>query len=210
MIERLYVYAFVASSRKDAPMPAGVKLVKLAGVDVVVSASAPPDPTVDALCAQHETVVRLARRFDAVLPVRFGAALPRAELVRVLTLHKQMILGGLERVRGRAQMAVRVADARPRARGRPASSGTEYLRAKTRAVTVPPSMQPLRDAVAGLFSDERVESDPRRGTVLLHLVARKDTREYVRRVTSAGGVRRGVRPVITGPWPPFAFVPELW
>jgi gas vesicle protein GvpL/GvpF len=207
----LYVYAFVAWPGSDAPMPAGVRIVKLAGVCVAVNASAPPEPTLEALCAQHETVVRLAHLFEAVLPVRFHTALSRAELVRVVAGHKQTIVEGLEHVRGHAQMSLRLPGVLPRARSEPkASSGTEYLQAKGGCVTVPPSMRPLRDAVAALVADERVDVDPRLGTVLRHLVARRHVPVYVRRVRAAANERTGARLVITGPWPPFAFVPELW
>ena len=44
---------------------------------IVESVDAPPDASEATLLEQHAIVVRLARRFDALLPVRFGAVFTR-------------------------------------------------------------------------------------------------------------------------------------
>jgi hypothetical protein len=167
-----------------------------------------------ALRRQHQIVLRLHEALEAILPVRFGTLVDHAELSRVIELRHNVLLRALRRVRGKVQMTVRVfgsGSPPSRVRLQPAS-GTDYLKARavaTRGVQ-PAAAEEVRRAVRSLVADERL--DPGRGGVLYsihHLVSRTRVDNYVSRmnrvVSSASS-----HVVVSGPWPPFAFAPDLW
>jgi hypothetical protein len=165
---------------------------------------------------QHRLVVALARRCDAILPVRFGGLVTLAELERLVEAREQALRRAIEQVRYREQMTVRIFSDDER-RGGPtpaAATGTAYLHARKAAAS--PKLTPLassiREAVAPLAVDERIDAG--RGRLQLafhHLVDRGRSADYEARVE--GVVSRSNAAdsiVISGPWPPFAFVPDLW
>ena len=90
-----------------------------------------------------------------------------------------------------------------------APTGTAYLEARRAAVVqpVPPSAASVRDAVRHLVRAEHHDSDQRRGVAsVYHLIERYSVSEYQR-------ILSDLQPetlTVTGPWPPFAFAPELW
>lgn len=169
---------------------------------------------------RHQAVVkRLAGRVPAILPVRFGTLLEPEELEEAVRERDEDIEEAFERVRGRMQFTWRRTTA-PRGRasgagraGGPrdmAASGAAYLRRAARASRpVPPaSWKPLRTRLAPLVAAERYQ--PGAGAVpdsLYHLVAREDAIQYA---AVASALRRS-NPLftMTGPWPPFAFAPEV-
>jgi hypothetical protein len=88
--------------------------------------------------------------------------------------------------------------------------GAEYLRRAARAASPAPpaSWRALRSKLAPLFAAERYQpASPTMPESLYHLVDRPSS---VRYATVAAGVRHST-PALTmsGPWPPFAFAPEL-
>jgi hypothetical protein len=173
-----------------------------------------PRLTEASLRDQHRLVVALARRCDAILPVRFGGLITRAELERLVEAREHALRRAIEQVRYREQMTVRIFsdDERPGGSAAAAASGTAYLNARKAAAS--PKLTPLassiREAVAPLAVDERIDAG--RGRLQLafhHLVDRGRSGEYEARV--AGVALQSADSVVTsGPWPPFAFVPDLW
>jgi hypothetical protein len=168
-----------------------------------------------ALRTQHAIVMCLAERVDEILPVRFGGSVDHLELERLITSRRESLQAALDLVRGRVQMTIRIRDgalaaSRPEVT-RPvvASTGTAYLEARRAAVVrpVPPSAASARDAVRHLIRAEHHDSEPRRGVAsVYHLIERDSVSEYQR-------ILSGIQPeapTVTGPWPPFAFAPELW
>ena len=165
---------------------------------------------------QHRVVVALARTCDAILPVRFGGWVTPAELERLVDAREQILQRALDQVRHREQMTVRIftEHERPATSAPAATTGTAYLNARKAAAT--PKLTPLassiRRAVAPLAVEERIDAG--RGRLRLafhHLVDRGRGGDYEARV--AGVVSRSKAPdtvVTSGPWPPFAFVPDLW
>jgi hypothetical protein len=207
----VYVYALT-----DRPLrairAAGERLVALPldGVYAIASRrTSAPVLSEESLRRQHDAVERVAARADAVLPVRFGAFVETDELRRVVAERREAIQAALARVRRRRQMTVRViGDPAPREAVAPAS-GAEYLRA--RVWLDPRAAQPLdaiRQAVARWVVEERVERG--RGSTLAtlyHLVAAEDVERYR---AAASDVRvDDVLVRVSGPWPAFAFAPEL-
>lgn len=175
----------------------------------------PPELSEGSLRSQHDVAVALARRFDAILPARFGAVLDRLELERVVKARRRRIQRAFDAVRGRAQMTVRIFGAETPALGRARRphTGTLYLQSRRQAarVPLPASAFAIRRAVRPLVERERVDAG--RGQVratLHHLIVRGRAAEYrslVRRVIEKQPFEDDV--AISGPWPPFAFAPVL-
>jgi hypothetical protein len=85
-------------------------------------------------------------------------------------------------------------------------SGTEYLKARAAAAASAHEIAgfaPVRAAVRRWVRDERVE---RRGTVasVYHLIPRAQTVKY-RRALEYAAREAGLRVMVSGPWPPYAF-----
>ena len=219
-----YVYALMdASSHRGARHPRTLRVlgrtIRLRRIGDVYAAieerAGPPELSEAALRFQHQVVVALARRFEALLPVRFGASVHADELARLIAARRIALQRGFDLVRGREQMTVRIfGSERAEPVSGPLRTGSEYLRRRrlgARAL-VPAGGQRIRRAVKGMVEQERL--DPGRGHVLVtlhHLVARGLADEYRSRVRLAfAGPPRREQVVVSGPWPPFAFTPDVW
>jgi hypothetical protein len=213
----LYVYAITGDT--SAPFECEghrIDFVEAGDVAAAVERTrTAPKLSEAALRTQHAIVMCIAERVQDILPVRFGGLVDHRELERLITSRRAGIQAALDLVRGRVQMTVRVRDdalatRRPEVT-RPvvASTGTAYLEARRAAVVqpVPPSAASARDAVRHLVRAEHHDSDQRRGVAsVYHLIERDCVSEYQR-------ILSGIQPealTVTGPWPPFAFAPDLW
>lgn len=208
--EEWQVYALSAGSLPLRVRVAGRGIRIFRVGPIAVFAGAPYEvPVEQALQDQHAIVVELARRFDPILPVRFGAQLTEARIAQVVHPSVQLLTSALTLVRGRQQLTIRlIGPAMPALT--PPSSGAEYLARRRAAQAFPVDALPLRDAVGRFIVEERTQ--PGRGGVRLtvfHLVDRTDVKEYVKAAKSASGEIGAWRMSLSGPWPPFAFAPEL-
>ncbi len=167
-----------------------------------------------ALRIQHEIVLQIAARVDEILPVRFGASVDEQELAQLLTLRQSAIQGALDLVRGRVQMTIRVRDqdlVEPVTDGRhpvTAATGTAYLEAR-RVAAVRPSpadAHAATQAVRHLVVSERHDSTRPPAWSMYHLIERARVRDYLDALSK---VELGSM-TVSGPWPPFAFAPDLW
>lgn len=93
--------------------------------------------------------------------------------------------------------------------GRP-FTGRQYLEArlrKSQRAQQVPELDRWRSAVAPLVVAERIERSP--GLVVVasvhHLIDRRAVRAYKSVVRRVGGLFRGIRVTMSGPWPPYAF-----
>lgn len=187
-------------------------------------------PSADTLRRYDGTVRRLAASLSAVVPARFGTRVADAEeLRRALRARQHVLRRAVSRVRNRVQMTVRligepagdgeaaeIAAQRRRGRGEPSlatpaveasESGTRYLRARADAVRRADEVAgvaAVRAAVQRWVRDERVE---RRGGVasVYHLIPGSAAAAYQRAALRAAA-DAGLRVVVTGPWPAYAFV----
>lgn len=212
----IYVYAVTGSAA--APFEAGgrrIEFIDVAGVHAAITTvAAMPRLTEEALRGQHDVVGELAARVDAVLPARFGSLVEAAELERVIALRREAIAEALALVAGREQMTVRVfgeaeSPVRPPS---PAPSGTAYLQSRADADrALPDLVRPLVDAVRPLVKAERLVRGER-GVVatLYHLVPRGRSVEYQEALEPLRAGFPGPGFIVSGPWPPFAFAPDLW
>ncbi|MES1243659.1 MAG: GvpL/GvpF family gas vesicle protein [Acidobacteriota bacterium] len=199
------VYAIVS---EDRSLDEGLRLVRCGEVSAVVG-EAEATLTPEALAIHDAVVRRLADCFEALLPVRFGETMKdEAELAKLLAPRSSKLLEALERVRGCAQMTLRVfGDPEPLPPADEGGPGTRYLEARRRARSLP-EIQPLLDALRPLLKDERTlrhDQGSYFGTAY-HLVRREDVPAYLSRVES---VRTDRRVTVSGPWAPYAFAPGL-
>jgi hypothetical protein len=179
---------------------------------VVSDRSTPVPPTASNLRRYDQTMREIAERFPAVLPARFGTVTAEDELMVILSARQAALARALSRVRGRVQMTLRIITPAANVRagttrhvGRP-ESGHDYLTARAReaaAARVVAGFEPVRVAVARWVKDELVE---RRAGVasVYHLIPRSSADAY-RRAVEAASAAAGLRLLVSGPWPAYAF-----
>ena len=195
---------------------------------IVGDLRAPPKPVSDRLARYDAVIQHLARSHASLLPVRFGTCFAHVgELTFVLDTRQDSFHRALRRVRNRAQMTVRILTVeegggqQPRGTGQApgdrqaratavlttrTGAGSAYLReraseaARDREVE---GFDPVRTAVRRWVRDERVEKREGVATVY-HLVPRSAAAAYTRSVRAAAE-RAGLRLVVSGPFPPYAF-----
>lgn len=202
-----------------APVPALVRVGRTplrahtVGPVAVLLASpehAPPSLE-DALRRQHDVVVALANRFDPLLPVKFGTRMTLAGVVGAIRSSREQLRTALEHVCGRQQMTLRlIGPPDPAGEAHSSTSGTEYLQRRRALHTVPAEAAPLMAAVGPFVVDMRMQ--PGRGGIrasVYHLVERGAAAAYRRAAASAIPSLLPWRATVTGPWPAFAFAPEL-
>ena len=228
---RLYVYALVRREPKKLPAR-GVGDGALATVEcgelraVIGTLELAPEVDEGTLRA-HEAVVReVAAQVDAILPVRFGTLIDdAAALTELLEGHSTDLSDALALVAGREQMTLRVfVEGRTRTLSpvpetpspdeAQAGPGARYLarllRAHRAARSVP-EIAALREALTTLVQAERLESQhhPPLVASVYHLIRRGDGPAYQRVVDRAPRLCPEARVTVSGPWPPWAFVPEV-
>jgi Gas vesicle synthesis protein GvpL/GvpF len=213
-----YVYAIVGGSAAP-PRARGIggrSLVRVRAGRVAAIAEPmdrPPAVAVERLQAQEQLVRRLAARHAAILPARFGShTKDERELQSILRMRAASFARGLTRVRGAEQMILRLFFSEPpaavagvRARARP---GTAYLRRRSGADI--PALQAIRRALgrSKIVRDERLEMQAESLTVF-HLIRQGTSRLYTTAVFEAVSRESGVAAIVSGPWPPYAFTPEV-
>jgi hypothetical protein len=188
----------------------------VAGAVAIVERRADVPPVeFDTLTKHNAIVTRLAGASPAILPVRFGTLLEFHEIEDALAEREEELAEAFARVRGRVQFTwrrtargsgVQARSARAAAAG--AASGTEYLRRAARAANPrpPAAFRTIRATLKPLVAGERcLAATPALPDSLYHLVERVNIERY----------REQAEPLATaaiemsGPFPPFAFVPEF-
>ncbi len=214
-----YVFALVdaiPSGSAGKGLTGTLSFRKLAGAFAVVERRADVPPVEFGSLKQHQdVVVRLARKVPAILPVRFGTLLDPEHLEESVQERDDEIAEALDVVRDRVQFTWRSKGGRRsevggRAKPKFPKSGVEYLkRAALAANPAPPaSFRALRSALAPLIVKQRYQ--PAKAGIpeaVYHLVEKARVDRYV---AAADGVRKQSPSLaVTGPYPPFAFAPEI-
>lgn len=189
----------------------------------------PSRPEPAALLAHDAVIRRLHAELDGVLPARFASHQPRSAILAILESREALFRQSLQDVRGAEQMVLRVfapekmgtgyflgspkVACPPFDAGSPAlGPGAKYLQtrfAEHVASRTIPELEPLRAELSKLVRTERVRrSDSPEGLLgtVYHLVPRGRLARYQRLVTRPD---LPVRLVVRGPFPPYAFGPEL-
>jgi hypothetical protein len=223
----LYLYALV-DEEPSGPLGEGIageplRLLPRGGVSAVIGdLPERPKPDRETLERQDAVVRRLAERFGAILPARFGEIFAdETALASQLEPRMREIAAALVLVRGCVQMTLRVfgePEPAPEPASDPGGPGTRHLAARRRQrewARSLPEIEPLREALHPLLRAERIErhsgitgaTGPLVGTAY-HLIQREQAGAYLAAL-EAGRARIGGRRVAaTGPWPPYAFAPE--
>lgn len=219
----LYLYALVDEEPTE-PLGEGIageplRLARGAVASVVGDLPERPTPDRERLEAQDAVVRRLAGRFGAILPARFGEAFADEHALAVrLEPRAADVAAALALVRGCVQMTLRVfgePGIDPEAKTEPAGGpGTRYLAARRRAgerARSLPEIDPLRAALRPLLRAERIERHEAGGPLLgtaYHLIPRAQAAAYLDVLEAERPLLGGRRVAATGPWPPYAFAPE--
>lgn len=213
----LYVYALTGrSATAFAAHGHLIEFVAFGNVHAAVERSVErPAVSEEALRTQHEIVIGISRSVDDVLPVRFGAHVEEEELGLLVAMRREVIERALDLVRGRVQMTIRI-------RGQEASNthpavsptiaaatGTAYLETRRSAAARPltPMAMSVAAAARHLAVSERVDSETARTSIAMyHLIDKHRVKDYKDALSSL----QSSALTVTGPWPPFAFAPDLW
>lgn len=219
----LYLYALVdgepCGSLGDGIAGEPLRLLPRGGVSAVAGAlPARPNPDRETLERQDAVVRRLAERFGAILPARFGEAFAdETALAGRLDPREREIAAALALVRGCVQMTLRVfgePEPAPEPDTAAGGPGTRHLAARRRQrewAHSLPEIDPLRAALRPLLRAERIERHGAPGPLVgtaYHLIPRAQAGAYLEALESARGRIGGRRVAATGPWPPYAFAPE--
>lgn len=218
-----YVFALVdaipaGNAGKGLSGPLSIR--KLAGAFAVVERRADVPPIEFGSLKRHQDVVsRLATRVPAILPVRFGTLLEADHLEEAAHERDDEIADAFNLVRGRVQFTWRIKGGKLGAAQRKldpghvavgAASGAEYLRRAARAASPapPPAFHTLGTRLLPLAAGQRYQS----GTAAIpeavyHLVEKTTVDRYVAAAAAVTETSPALR--VTGPFPPFAFAPEI-
>lgn len=224
----LYLYALTGGGAGD-PLGEGLRRLDVGPVGAIVGdLEASSAVTPEALAAHDAVVRRLAGCLPALLPARFGQAVPdEATLTSWITARERDLIEALALVQGCIQMTLRVfagpeaveaAAAAPEDLPEDLGPGARFLHARRDAearARALPEIAPLREALRPLLKAERVERagagrpDRLRATAY-DLVPRAEADTYARTVAEVAPRLTGWKITATGPWPPYAFAPGLF
>jgi hypothetical protein len=213
----LYVYALAEPGlpRRFSILGRRLQSVGFGGIEAVVERGAAVEPSTEAVERQHGVITRLAARGVTILPARFGSSVTEESLRTLLDRRRDEVLAGLRRVRGCEQMTVRVfGEPEQAVSASPPTSGTVFLqqrRAQAHHETAEVAV--IRREFGDCVRADCVERG-RHGVrvTVFHLVPRQRLATYQRRALVLQRKLRqdGVTVTITGPWPAFAFTPDLF
>jgi hypothetical protein len=184
---------------------------------------APPDPPLFAvrsaglvaLCApaddrevtptslwRHEELVEQLMKDRDVLPVRYGTLVADESAVAgEIASRRDELAASLDRVRGAVEIAVRVVEQDARTQPAPASSGSDYMRAKASRSN---AARRLNDQLAELARDSVFRAGPELLRAA-YLVSSEQLDRFVARVTEIQEDNPELDLVCTGPWPAYSF-----
>jgi hypothetical protein len=234
---RLYLYAILGRV-PTAPFGLGLRdellspVIAGGVVAVVGEMDGSPAATADTVRGHDAVVRRLAEISESILPARFGTVEELPPLREWLEAAADGLAGALRLVAGREQMTLHVFDgerpepvppreeagcpppvAAERLDETSLGPGARYLaqrrRHRQRQEDLPELAQ-LRARLDGFVRAERVEprdATPLRASVY-HLIERGRSAAYREAVETNAALVAGVRLRVSGPFPPYAFVPE--
>ncbi|MGO9865473.1 MAG: GvpL/GvpF family gas vesicle protein [Terriglobales bacterium] len=173
---------------------------------------------------EHARVVSQSFRTATVLPFRFGTIFDSEDAIRqAVRANRRTFCESVARLRGKSEMRIKlvVRDGSVRATEEivlPDTVGREYLtklrekafrererqtKARALSVQVHKLFNPLEEEV----SCKRVDAD---GMLLdiAHLIDTKSIEKYQNRYDTAAKQLKNCQLFVTGPWPPYHFLPE--
>ncbi|SRR6266571_4982431 len=208
-----YLYAIVDGLPRAWRPPAGVDDGPVAtraldSVHVVLGDVVAVPPASPRTLARHHDVVASTLEADALLPFRYGVAVPGAELGAWLEGRREAIAAALAALRGRVEMSVKLLRldaavvARPRGATPPGPGPAEgELRALADRLVERAALDEWRYRPAG--GPGNVVAS------LAFLVPKPEVAGFLARIAPIASRAVGVAVVPTGPWPAYAFAPGL-
>jgi hypothetical protein len=221
----LYLYCLVSAGREPLPSVRGlagtpVRQVAVESVGAWVSNLPTAIGTVTPdLARTHDAVVREAMRVETPLPARFGQTFPdETALRRSMEERRQGISTALERVRGAAEMTVRLLLASPplvpgaRTEARTGREYLAWLRDRQRAAEVARERAEVLQKRVSTTVGEIIRAEVRAGVsasgesaTISHLVACGDIARYRHQVRELAEREPELRMMVSGPWAPYSF-----
>jgi len=239
------IYLYAITDRCDLPVPAkpgleGTSLFSLTYQDIAAVVSpldtAKTPPTEDNLW-RHEAVVEALMADRTVLPVRFGTMLAdEAAVQAALAAHYADFVAGLERVRGRVELGLRVLSSpeflqlpqsspkfpsisqrnSEELRGTQGGSGRAYLLARLEEERQRQAWRQRAEALAdelhvplarlAVESTRQVLVTPRLLLTAAYLVEQGRVPTFRQEVEALSAAYPELRFLCTGPWPAYNFV----
>jgi len=226
--------AFLGETRARRPFPiehlTGIGSSRVLGYPsgefaVIVSEYARSGELDQRAILDHARVVSECFRNTTVLPFRFGTVFENDEaLRRAVRVNRKAFLASVDRLRGKAEMHLKllVKHNSPEAAlaeiELPLTAGGEYLRklrdkaarqrerqtkARALSVQVHKLFHPLEEEV----SCKKVASD---GMLIdiAHLIDSKSVEKYQNRYSTVSKHLKDIEVQISGPWPPYHFMPN--
>jgi hypothetical protein len=201
---------------------ARLRAVNAAATSAMVAERAGPLlPTVRALRAHDAVVRRTARIAPAVLPVRFGTLVASdRSLVALLDEWSDELLAALALVDRRCRMTLRLfapagavsppEEVAARIPRRSKEIFRDELSRRPRAAHARGrfELEPPREALASIVAAERLRARSGLRVTAYHLIPRGAAPAYRKLLRRHAGLLHA-RATVSGPWPPYAFVPEL-
>ena len=225
MAQRLYLYAVVdglpALPRTRGVSKGALRECRVGALTVIAApVEQTPKPEVPLLRAHDRVIRKLWTDARAVVPFRFATVVDSEEkLAKVIRPLAPKLRAALRQVAGREQMALRlfaepgyrpVTEAAPTDR----SSGAAYLRQRLENERRQREVPELAEACAQLkplVRGEKAQRSQREGPLVasvFHLVDRGQARAYSQRVRSDVSLPPGLRLMVAGPSPAYAFAPS--
>lgn len=223
----LYLYAITHARTPVPPVTgiagASVQQICQPPLAALVSPLATPRlaPTPEHLW-QHEAVLAALLTEHALLPVRFGTALPDATAVQhTLQQHQSQLLADLERVQGCVELGLRVLWDVPAPTSPPAptNSGHAYLQARLAEEHARRAwQQQAQTQIAALHAHlapysrdhrHRPLQTPRLLLTAAYLVAQAQLDPFRQAVAALDAATPTLQCVLTGPWAAYSFVSKL-
>ncbi len=171
---------------------------------------------------EHAKVVGSCFEKTTVLPFRFGTVFEHDEaLRRAVRGNRKQFLASVDKLRGKAEMHLKLVVKEGMVREAlnvdlPQTTGGAYLtvlrekayrqrerqtKARALSVQVHKLFHPLEEEISCRRSETGMMLD------IAHLIDHKSIEKYQNRFTSAASQLKGVELVISGPWPPYHFMP---
>jgi hypothetical protein len=174
---------------------------------------------------EHARVVSQSFRTSTVLPFRFGTIFDTEDAIRqAVRSNRRTFCESVARLRGKSEMRIKLTVREGSVRGNmneeivlPDTVGREYLsklrekasrererqtKARALSVQVHKLFNPLEEEI----SCKKVDAD---GMLLdiAHLIDTKSIEKYQNRYSTAAKQLKNCQMVVTGPWPPYHFLP---
>jgi hypothetical protein len=174
---------------------------------------------------EHARVVTQSFRTATVLPFRFGTIFDTEDAIRqAVRSNRRTFCESVARLRGKSEMRIKLTVREGSVRGNmneeivlPDTVGREYLsklrekasrererqtKARALSVQVHKLFNPLEEEI----SCKKVDAD---GMLLdiAHLIDTKSIEKYQNRYSTAAKQLKNCQMVVTGPWPPYHFLP---